>query len=147
MGCSGCSSPKMVPSIQDCERAGAWHQVPLLFPGSAARGGHPRAVSFLGWRVGGSVPSPGWEDGGATGDGTGKSHGGISGPEKMPCRVGWIELIKMSVRAPGHFVRRNHQVLKDWLVKLRKGKHESGPEFKPRKKPLKHKNHFVFLLF
>ena len=137
MGCSGCSSPKMDPSNQDCERAGAWHQVPLLSPGSAARGGRPRALSFLGWRAGGSVPSPGWEDGGATGAGTGKSHSGISGPEEMPRRVWWTELIKMSRKAPGHFLRRNHQVLKDWLMKLRNGKHESGPEFKPREEHLK----------
>lgn len=51
----------------------------------------------------------------------------------MPCKVWWIELIKMNMRASGYFVRRNRQVLKDWLMKLRKGKHESGPEFKPRK--------------
>lgn len=84
-----------------------------------------------------SAQSSGWEDGGATGAGTGKSHDGISGPEEMPCRVWWTELIEMIVRAPGHFVRRNHQVLKAWLMKLRKAKRESGPEFKPRKKHLK----------
>lgn len=43
----------------------------------------------------------------------------------------------MSMRVPGPFVRRTHQVLKDWLMKLRKRKHESGPEFKQRKKHLK----------
>lgn len=69
------------------------------------------------------MPSPGQEDGCATGAGTGKSHGGISSSEKMPCKVWWIELIKMNMRASGHFVRRNRQVLKDWLMKLRKGKH------------------------
>jgi len=51
MGCSSYSSPKMAPSNQDCEQAGAQHQVPQLSPGSAARGSHPRAVSFPEWRV------------------------------------------------------------------------------------------------
>lgn len=98
-----------------------------------------------GQRVSRSAQSSGWEDGGATGAGTGKSHDGISGPEEVPRRVWWTELIKMSMRAPGHFVRRNHQVLKAWLMKLRKAKQESGPEFK--KKTLKNKIHFVFQLF
>lgn len=64
----------------------------------------PPAVSFLGWRAGWSVPSPGWGFGACTtGHGQKKSHGGISGPDKMPCKVWRIELVKMSMRSPGHF--------------------------------------------
>lgn len=55
----------------------------------------------------------------------GRAMGGFQVQRKMPCWVWWIEPIKMSVRAPGHFVRRNHEVLKVWLMKVRKGKHES----------------------